>query len=277
MTRATNAQALSTVLIFETFPTARWYLDLGNPHLDVDGDPMTGSFTAWVPPSYFEALGTTASAALAAGLDVTRTDGGIESTLAATITLLDGGTLVRVDSVSYSTPRITVAESAGGSGDAGAGEPDAGGSGSGTGDAGPSGGDAGPGDAGPSGGSGGNDDGSGAGGAAGNLGSGGSAGAASDGANDVPANSPDEPAASNDGSSSETTESPNDTASGGASEASDVAGNAGAGEPRAPMVTSSKPAKHGGCALGRQPGAFSQLSVAALLTLLAGRRRARRR
>lgn len=114
---ATNAQALSTVLIFEPSPTPRWYLDLANPHLDVDGNPVSGSFTAWVPPSYFETLGTTASAALETGFDVTRTEGGVPEALSASVTLDNGGTLVRVESVSYSAPRITVAESAGGGGD----------------------------------------------------------------------------------------------------------------------------------------------------------------
>jgi MYXO-CTERM domain-containing protein len=108
---ATNAQALSTVVLFAQFPTPRWYLDVANPHLDKDGNPATGSFTAWVPPSYFEALGTTASTALEAGFEVTRTEGGVDAPLTATITLDEGGTLVRVDSVSYSAPRITVAQS----------------------------------------------------------------------------------------------------------------------------------------------------------------------
>lgn len=113
---ATNAQALSTVVLFEPYPTPRWYLDVANPHLDAAGNPVTGSFTAWVPPSYFEALDMTASAAIAAGFEVTRTEGGVAAPLEATITLDRGGTLVRVDSVSYSAPRIVVAQSAGAGG-----------------------------------------------------------------------------------------------------------------------------------------------------------------
>jgi hypothetical protein len=124
---ATNAQALSPVVLFAPYPTPRWYVDVANPHLDVLGNPVSGSFTAWVPPRYFEALGTTASASLAEGFDVTRTEGGLAAPLAATITLDQGGTLVRVDSISYSAPRITVAQSTGGAG----GGSDAGASGSG--------------------------------------------------------------------------------------------------------------------------------------------------
>jgi hypothetical protein len=120
---ATNAQALSTVLLFEQYPTPRWYLDLANPHLDTEGNPVTGSFTAWVPPSYFEAIGTTAGAAVEAGFDVTRTESGIAEPLSATIALDSGGTLVRVPSVSYSAPRITVAQSVPGSGSVDAGTP----------------------------------------------------------------------------------------------------------------------------------------------------------
>ena len=126
---ASNAQALSTVVLFEAYPTPRWYIDVANPHLDTEGNPVTGSFTAWVPPSYFEGLGTTASAALETGFDVTRTEGGVGEPLAATITLDQGGTLVRIDSVSYSAPRITVAQSTGGEG--GGSDPNPGASGSG--------------------------------------------------------------------------------------------------------------------------------------------------
>ncbi|HTV23943.1 MAG TPA: hypothetical protein VMG12_34870, partial [Polyangiaceae bacterium] len=118
---ASNAQAVSTVLLFAPYPTPRWYVDVANPHLDVLGNPVSGSFTAWVPPNYFEAIGTTASAALATGFDVTRTEGGLAAPLAATITLDQGGTLVRIDSISYSAPRITVAQSEGGTGGTGGG------------------------------------------------------------------------------------------------------------------------------------------------------------
>jgi hypothetical protein len=45
---------------------------------------------------------------------MTGATGGLVAPLAATITLDQGGTLVRVDSISYSAPRITVAQSTGG-------------------------------------------------------------------------------------------------------------------------------------------------------------------
>ncbi|MBC8068183.1 MAG: hypothetical protein IAG13_07605 [Deltaproteobacteria bacterium] len=103
-----NAQVSSPVMIYGAFPEPHWYLDLGNPHLTVDGSPAGGSFTAWVPPSYFEGLGTTAADAVAAGFEITRTVAGVEAVVTGSATLENGGAYIRVDWLGYSTPRITV-------------------------------------------------------------------------------------------------------------------------------------------------------------------------
>jgi hypothetical protein len=105
-----NAQASSPVLIFGADPNPHWYLDLANPHLDVAGSPTAGSFTAWVPPNYFAALGTTAADAVANGFLITRTEDGVETTVVGTAAVENDGAYVRIDSLGYSTPRITVTD-----------------------------------------------------------------------------------------------------------------------------------------------------------------------
>lgn len=252
---ATNAQALSTVLLFEPNPTPRWYLDLANPHLDVQGNPVSGSFTAWVPPRYFEALGTTASAALATGFDVTRTEAGVAAPLAATITLDQGGTLVRVDSVSYSAPRITVAESTDGGG---GGATDAGASGSG-----------GAGGSAPGGGSGGISGGSdpGAFGPAG-----GGAGASSAGSNSSGGSDPSSGGATagSGAAGSGNVETP--SGAGGSSAPPDVAAGSGGG---AVSPSTGSERRSSGCALGApSTDPVAALAAAALIALLGNRRRA---
>ena len=238
---ATNAQALSTVVLFEPSPTPRWYLDLANPHLDVDGDPVTGSFTAWVPPGYFEALDTTASAAIEAGFDVTRTEGGVAAPLEATITLDHGGTLVRVESVSYSAPRITVAQSSEGAGGSES-TPGASGSG-GSGSAGGS--SAGSGMAGS--------------GSAGSNSSGGSGAGGAGAAGNAGAGSVDTGTAGAAGSSAAPT--PDVTAGSG--------GSTGA-------PSSGRKRRSGGCALGAPSSdPIAALAAAGLVALLGTRRRAR--
>jgi hypothetical protein len=253
---ATNAQALSTVVLFESYPTPRWYLDVANPHLDVQGNPVSGSFTAWVPPSYFEALGTTASAALAEGFDVTRTEGGLAAPLAATITLDQGGTLVRVDSISYSAPRITVAQSTGGAADAG-GVSDPGASGSG------GSGNADPGASGSGGSSGGSD--------VGASGSGGGSGSGGDSPGDEASAGSDNAGNANPSPDNGVTST---AGTGGSSATPDVGSGSGGDSP----VSSSPGGKRrsSGCALGAPcTDPVAALAAAGLLALLGTRRRSR--
>lgn len=105
---ASNAQYRSTVPIYGTFPSPYWYLQLGNPHLTPDSDPATGSFTAWVPESYFASLDTTASDAVDAGFSVTRDTGGGPEEIPGAAALVDGGAYLRIPSVGYSSPTIQV-------------------------------------------------------------------------------------------------------------------------------------------------------------------------
>jgi hypothetical protein len=111
---ATNAQAASTVVIYAPSPEPHWYLDLANPHLSLAGPPATGSFMAWIPPSYFTGVGTTPEDAVAAGFGITRTDGGIDSSVTGAASLVDGGVYVRIPLLNYSAPRLTVAPLGGG-------------------------------------------------------------------------------------------------------------------------------------------------------------------
>ena len=96
-------------MIYGSSPSPQWYLDLANPHLDINSNHASGSFTAWVPPNYFTTIGTTASDALAAGFVVTRSDGTVDSTVDASVTADNDGVLFRT-TIGYSHPRITVAQ-----------------------------------------------------------------------------------------------------------------------------------------------------------------------
>ncbi|MDQ1519613.1 MAG: hypothetical protein QOI55_686 [Actinomycetota bacterium] len=105
---ATNAQFRPTVVLYTPNPLPHWMLQLANPHLTVDGDPASGSFTAFVPPGFFSSLGVDAAAAVANGFSITRTDDGVESPVDGAASLVDGGAYLRVPSLSYSSPTIAV-------------------------------------------------------------------------------------------------------------------------------------------------------------------------
>jgi hypothetical protein len=106
---ATNAEARPTVVQLVTWPTPSWYLSaLGNPHLDAAGNAVRGSFNAWIPPAYFESLGTTAEAAAAVGLDVVSSEGGSSVSVPASVTARDGGVALDVPDFGYSVHRVDV-------------------------------------------------------------------------------------------------------------------------------------------------------------------------
>lgn len=113
---AQNAQYGPTISVlalqFRVYPEAFWELTLGNPHLAVSGEVATGQMNAWMPGSYFESLGTTTTAALAVGFTVvseeTTDEGVITQVVPADISEVNGGLMVSLDDVSYSTNKIRV-------------------------------------------------------------------------------------------------------------------------------------------------------------------------
>jgi hypothetical protein len=106
---ATDAQARPTAILFGSYPEPSWSMSiLGNPHLDVDGNPVRGSFNAWMPPTYFASLGTDAETAAATGFDVVSREGADSVSLPATVAVQDGGVAIDVPDLGYSVHSIDV-------------------------------------------------------------------------------------------------------------------------------------------------------------------------
>jgi hypothetical protein len=106
---ATDAQARPTAILFGSYPEPYWSMSiLGNPHLDVDGNPVRGSFNAWMPPTYFASLGTDAETAAATGFDVVSREGADSVSLPATVAVQDGGVAIDVPDLGYSVHSIDV-------------------------------------------------------------------------------------------------------------------------------------------------------------------------
>ncbi|MDT5035845.1 MAG: hypothetical protein QOE03_1030, partial [Micromonosporaceae bacterium] len=106
---ASDAQARPNMVNFGTFPEPYWSLQvLGNPHLDVDGNPVRGSFNAWLPPAYFAKLGTSASAAALVGFDVVSREGETSTSVPATVSVQDAGVGIDVPDLGYSMHQIDV-------------------------------------------------------------------------------------------------------------------------------------------------------------------------
>lgn len=113
---AQNAQFGPSVSVlalqFAVYPDPYWELTLGNPHLDAVGDLNTGKLNAWMPGAYFESLETTAAAAAAVGFTVISNETiGSESVtrvIPADVQVVDGGLMLTIDSIGYSTNKIRV-------------------------------------------------------------------------------------------------------------------------------------------------------------------------
>ena len=95
-------------LMFYVYPERYWSLTLGNPHLDVDGHPVTGSLTAWLPESYFTAAGSTVEEALAAGFSVRSIVDEVETVVSPEVSELNGGILISLNSIGYSVRTLEV-------------------------------------------------------------------------------------------------------------------------------------------------------------------------
>lgn len=106
---ASDAQARPTTIMFGSYPEPYWSMPmLGNVHLDVDGNPVRGSFNAWLPESYFAAVGSSAEEAATTGLDVVSREGGVSVSIPAGVTLRDAGVAVDVKDIGYSVHQIDV-------------------------------------------------------------------------------------------------------------------------------------------------------------------------
>jgi hypothetical protein len=101
---ATGAQARTRGLAYSTDPEpSLWLGSLGNPQLDLNGEPVRGSYNAWVPAGYFEAVGTTAEAALATGFDLISDGDGMSASVPMTASARDGGVAFEVTDIAYPT------------------------------------------------------------------------------------------------------------------------------------------------------------------------------
>ena len=109
---ATDAQGgpHMTVLAlqFTTYPEPYWELKLGNPHLDVNGDPVHGSFNAWLPESYFTSLETTVDAAIATGFSIASVADGVTTLISPDVSKVDGGVMISLADIGYSVRTLTV-------------------------------------------------------------------------------------------------------------------------------------------------------------------------
>jgi hypothetical protein len=108
---ASDAQARPTIIGLTTGPEPSWSLPyLGNPHLDMNGEPVRGAFNAFMPGAYFASIGTTAHDAAAIGFDVRSTDAetGESVGIPAVVTERDGGVMLSVPDLGYSIQRIDV-------------------------------------------------------------------------------------------------------------------------------------------------------------------------
>ncbi|MFN8078623.1 MAG: fibronectin type III domain-containing protein [Kineosporiaceae bacterium] len=113
MSIATDAEARPTFILIGTYPELYWSMPvLGNPHLDVNGNPVRGSFHAWLPPTFFTAAGTDVTSAVATGFDVTSSSAGVAVSIPATLSEQDGGVAIDVPDLPYSVHSVTVANRA---------------------------------------------------------------------------------------------------------------------------------------------------------------------
>lgn len=109
---ATDAQGgphmAALALQFTTYPEPYWELKLGNPHLDVNGNPVRGSFNAWLPESYFTSLETTVDAAIATGFSVASAADGVTTLISPDVSKVDGGVMISLVDIGYSVRTLTV-------------------------------------------------------------------------------------------------------------------------------------------------------------------------
>ena len=86
-------------LQFLTYPERVWTLTLGNPHRDIHGDPVRGTFTA---------VGSSAAEAVATGFSIVSVEGGVETLIEPSVQLVRGGVLISLLDFGYSVRTLTV-------------------------------------------------------------------------------------------------------------------------------------------------------------------------
>lgn len=105
---ATNAQRFAPVVGYNTDPEPHWTFEVANPHFEVDQTtPASGSFTAYLPASYFTHSGVSP---VTTEFEVTRNDDGTESVVSGSSTTVDelGGARLVVPRLGYSSPSLSV-------------------------------------------------------------------------------------------------------------------------------------------------------------------------
>jgi hypothetical protein len=99
---ASDGQARTEMITWSTEPDPYLWLGvLGNPHLDVEGRPVRGSFNAWVPAAYFEQFGTTAADAVENGFDLVDQSRGVPVSLPVSAAERAGGVGFTATDIGY--------------------------------------------------------------------------------------------------------------------------------------------------------------------------------
>jgi hypothetical protein len=85
-----------------------WGIHVASPHRMLDGSVTHGSFLAWVSPTSLQRLGLTPEQATAGELTVTRIDNGVISPVTALLSIVDGGALIELPDLTFSSPTISI-------------------------------------------------------------------------------------------------------------------------------------------------------------------------
>lgn len=85
-----------------------WQMDLWSFHFRPDGSVNHGSYRAWMSLKSLRLMKLSLSEALRGALTVTRIDDGVESAVAAVLSELDGGVLIDIPDLTFSSPTISI-------------------------------------------------------------------------------------------------------------------------------------------------------------------------
>lgn len=85
-----------------------WNVLLESVHWLPDGEINHGSYRAWIAPAALQRLKLSPSNAIRGELLVSRIDDGVESTVAATLSEQDGGVLIDIPDLTFSSPTISM-------------------------------------------------------------------------------------------------------------------------------------------------------------------------
>ncbi|MBL8127016.1 MAG: hypothetical protein JNM64_05220 [Chloroflexia bacterium] len=85
-----------------------WNVFLESFHLLPDGTVNHGSYRAWVAPAALQRLDLTTAQAISGALLVSRIDDGRESAVAAVLSAHDGGVLIDIPDLTFSSPTIVI-------------------------------------------------------------------------------------------------------------------------------------------------------------------------